>query len=126
MTKETRITSTGEAEESAAGERCSMGRRSPAPCPYPATVALPHRYGDDEPCLCLFHAATEPLADESDELAVSGDLLRAYLKGARRHPDARPLVTILERAEADFSERSAVVDKVLADLKAAEYALMRG
>jgi hypothetical protein len=126
MTKETRITSTSEAEESAAGERCIMGRSLPDPCPYPATVPLQHRLGGDDLRLCAYHAATEPLVDESEELNVSLELVRAYLKGARRHGAAGPLVTILERAEADFSERGAVVDKVLADLKAAEYALMRG
>jgi hypothetical protein len=128
MTEETRITSTSEAEECPPGEAalCIMGRSLPDPCPYPATVPLPHRLGGDDLRLCAYHAATEPLVDESEELNVSLELVRAYLKGARRHGAAGPLVTILERAEADFSEREAVVDKVLADLKAAEYALMRG
>jgi hypothetical protein len=33
-------------------------------------------------------------------------------------------VALLERAEADFSEREALVDKVLKDLRDAEYRLM--
>jgi hypothetical protein len=103
-----------------------MGRSLPDPCPYPATVPLPRWFDGDKLQLCAYHAATEPLVDESEELNVSLELVRAYLKGARRHGSAGPLVTILERAEADFEEREAAVDKVLADLKAAELALMRG
>ncbi len=124
MTEETKTTSTSEAEEHPA--LCIMGRSLPDPCPYPATVPLPHRYPGDEPRLCAYHAATEPLSDESNELGVSLELVRAYLKGARRSPQAGQLVAILERVEADFSEREAVVDKVLADLRAAEFTLMRG
>jgi hypothetical protein len=64
--------------------------------------------------------------DELDELGVSLALVRAYLKGARRHPDATALVAVLERAEADFSERRALAYKVLEDLQAAGHRLMRG
>lgn len=104
---------------------CIMGRSTDAPCPYPATESLPHRFGGDEAHLCVFHAATEPLVDEVNELGVSLDLVRTYLKDARDHPDARPLVRALERAEADFSERLELVEKVLDDLNAAEHRLMR-
>jgi len=104
---------------------CIMGRAMPNPCPFPATEALPHRFPGDEAHLCAFHAATEPLVDESNELAVSLDLVRAYLKGARKH-DSGPLVTVLERAEADFSGRLELIEKALEDLEAAEFKLMRG
>lgn len=106
---------------------CMMGRKTPNPCPFPATEPLQRlSFGDDEARLCAYHAATEPLVDESNEFGVSLELVRVYLKGARRQPCAGPLVAVLERAEADFSERVGIVDKVLEDLKAAEYKLMRG
>lgn len=107
---------------------CIMGRAMENPCPFPATVALPHRFGGDGevPHLCAYHAATEPLVDESEELGMSLELVRAYLKGASRHSAAAPLITVLERVEADFSERMRMVDKVLKDLKAAECRDMRG
>ncbi len=105
---------------------CLMGRATDSPCPFPATEALPHRFPGDEARLCAFHAASEPLVDESNELGVSLELVRGYLKGARRHPAAAPLVGVLERAEADFSERLGIVEKVLGDLWAAEHKLMRG
>ncbi len=103
-----------------------MGRSTPSPCPFPATEALLHRFtGEEEAHLCRFHAAIEPLVDESNRLGVSLELVRAYLKGARRYPAAGPLVVALERAEADFSERERVVDKALDDLREAEFKLMR-
>lgn len=111
-------------ENKAEPKLCIMGSSMPSPCPFPATEALPHHFPGDEAHLCAFHAATEPLAGELDELNLSLELLRAYLKGARRHA-VTPLVTILERAEADFSERLGVIEKTLKDLKAAEYVLIR-
>ncbi len=105
---------------------CIMGSAMPNPCPFPATEALPHRFPGDEPHLCAFHAATEPLVEEVNELGVSLELVQAYLKAARRHPTAEPLVVVLERAEAEFSERLELVDKTLKDLEAAEFKLMRG
>ena len=67
---------------------------------------------------CGYHAATEPLVKESNEFGVCLELVRAYLKGARRQRAGR-LVEVLERAEADFSERHALAEKVLNDLRAA-------
>ncbi len=49
------------------------------PVPLPGDEALSHPFPGDEARLCAFHAATEPLLDESNELGVS--LQRAYLKG---------------------------------------------
>ncbi len=105
---------------------CVVGRSSERPCPYPATESLPYRFPGDGPHLCAFHAATEPLIEESNELSVSLNLVQGYLKGARRHPAAAPLVKALERIEADLSEREELVDKVLEDLRASERELMRG
>jgi hypothetical protein len=99
---------------------CIMGASTDSPCPFPASVALPHRLPEGEERLCAYHAATEPLVDESNEIGVCLELVRAYLKGARRHHAAGPLVEVLERAEADFSERHALAEKVLNDLRAAE------
>ena len=90
MTEVTRITSTTEERSPAA--LCIMGSALPHPCPYPATEALPRQSGDDDRRLCAYHAATEPLVEESDELGVSLSLVRAYLKAARRHRATGPLV----------------------------------
>jgi hypothetical protein len=108
----------------ARAERCLMGRSTETPCPFPATEPVPH-WLEEEPELCAFHAATVPLADESDEIGVCLELVRAYLKGARRHPAAAPLVQALERVESDFSARRERVDKVREDLEAAERRLFR-
>ncbi len=104
---------------------CIMGASTDSPCPFPASVALPHRLPEGEERLCAYHAATEPLVDESNEIGVCLELVRAYLKGARRQRAGR-LVEVLERAEADFLTRHALAEKVLNDLRAAERKLMRG
>ena len=62
--------------------------------------------------------ASTPLAPSSSSWA--------YLKGARCQAPSALLVEVLERAEADFSERLAIARKVLKDLRAAERRLMRG
>ncbi len=108
-------------------ELCIVGGATDSPCPFPATVALPHRrLPEGEDRLCAYHAATEPLAAASNQMVVCLELVQAYLKGARRQHTAGPLVEVLERAEADFSERHALAEKVLNDLRAAERRLMRG
>jgi hypothetical protein len=64
---------------------CIVGEGTDSPCPFPATVALPHRrLPEGEEWLCAYHAATEPLVKESNEFGVCRELVRAYLKGARR------------------------------------------
>jgi hypothetical protein len=105
---------------------CIMGRSTDSPCPYPASESLPDLFGEGGPHLCAYHDATMPLAEESDELAVSLELVREYLEGARAYPGASPLIEALERAEADFTARLAHVQEVLNDLRAAEHRLMRG
>ncbi len=95
---------------------CIMGSSTPNPCPFPATEALPHRFPGDEAHLCAFHAATEPLVDEQTEAAVALELVTGYLEDARGYGAAAPLVALLERAEADFSARLALAEKVLDDL----------
>ena len=104
--------------------KCIMGASTDTPCPFPATEPVA-RWEDRTAYLCAFHAATEPLVEEQDEMGVSLELVRAYLKGARNHPDAVPLVEALERVEADFLARQERVGKVLEDLEAAEFKLMR-
>jgi hypothetical protein len=113
-------------ENAAELELCLMGRSTENPCPFPATEALPDRLSGDGPHLCAYHAAQEPLVEESNTFGVCLELVRVYLKGARRQAQAEPLVEVLERAEADFAERYAVAGKVLEDLRTAEGNLMRG
>jgi hypothetical protein len=104
---------------------CIVGGGTDSPCPFPATHALPGRLPEGE-WLCAYHAATEPLVEESNTFGVCVNVVRASLKGARRHGDTAPLIAVLERAEADFSERHALAEKVLNDLRTAERRLMRG
>ena len=104
--------------------KCIMRASTDTPCPFPATEPVPH-WEDRTAYLCGYHAATEPLVEESDEMGVCVTLVQAYLKGARNHPDAVPLVEALERVEADFLARQERVGKVLEDLEAAEFKLMR-
>ena len=78
---------------------CIMGASTEHPCRYPATEPIGRR-GDAPPASCAFHAATEPLVIEQEEMGVSLELVRGYLKGARRHPAAAPLVDALEREAA--------------------------
>ncbi len=79
--------------------------------------------------LCGFHAATEPLVDEVNELGVALEKLRAYLEDARESSAEtggnEQLVTALERIRADFSGRLERAERVLNDLEAAERNLMR-
>ncbi len=106
---------------------CNMGGGTDSPCPYPATEALPGRLPEGE-WLCRYHAATEPLAEESNRFGLCLELVREYLEGARRYgAGTAPLIEALERAEADFAERQALAEKVLKDLRAAELTTpMRG
>jgi hypothetical protein len=104
---------------------CIVGGSTDSPCPFPASVALPHMLPEGAE-LCAYHAATQTLWEESDELNVSLELVREYLDGARDYPGAAPLIEALERAEADFTARLAHVGNVIKDLRAAEHRLMRG
>jgi hypothetical protein len=107
-----------------AAKACVMGRATEHPCPYPATEAIGGRRGGP-PVLCAFHAATEPLVLEQEEMAVSLELVRDYLEAAREHPAAGPLVEALERLAAEYAGRFERVDGVMRDLQAAEFRLMR-
>lgn len=100
---------------------CQMGSATDSPCPFPAQEEL----YNGVLTLCAYHAATEPLAEESDALGVCAGLLSAYVKGARQHPAANALVEVLERALQDFTERKDLADRVLEDLLDAERRLMR-
>ena len=104
---------------------CIMGSATEIPCVFPATVALPHKSLEDGG-LCVFHAAMEPLVDESNELDVCLELVRTYLEDARGYAAARPLARVLERAEADFCARLGLIERVLEGLEAAELRDMRG
>lgn len=111
-------------EQREATGTCIMGSSTESPCTYPATEPIGPGVGDT-PKLCAYHAATGPLIMEADDMGVCLHLVRGYLKGARKHAAAVELVEALERLEADYARRQALADKVLDDLEAAEYKLMR-
>jgi hypothetical protein len=102
---------------------CIMGRSTEHPCTYPATESI-RRWDDGAPVLCAFHAATEPLSEEADALALGLDLFEDWEANARQH-DNEPLLELLGRARAEFSGRLERANKVLDDLRAAEFKLMR-
>lgn len=104
---------------------CLVGRSTDRPCLFPATEVPSYLLPEGEMQMCAFHAAMEPLVEESNEFGVCLELLWDYLKGARSHYAAGPLVEVLERVEADFACRHALAEKVLNDLLAAESKLMR-
>jgi len=74
--------------------------------------------------LCAFHAATEPLYAESDDLTLGLDLLKDWEAQARQHHNEL-LLKLLESARAEFSSRLERANKVLDDLEEAEFKLLR-
>jgi hypothetical protein len=102
---------------------CFMGASTERPCPYPATEPIP-RFKDEAPMLCAFHAATAPLCEESDALALGLELFEGWEAEARQHHNG-PALELLKRAHGEFSARLERVDKVLEDLGAAEFKLLR-
>ena len=103
---------------------CIMGAQTEHPCPYPATEPVPG-WDTEAPMLCAFHAATEPLVDEVNDLGVALEKLAAYLEDARETEGNEQLIRGLERIAEDFSGRLEIAERVLSDLEAAEHKLMR-
>ena len=102
--------------------QCIMGRNMERPCPFPATIELPRLR--EAAGICAYHAATEPLAHEQNELGLTLDKIEGYLEEAREDDNVL-LVEALEHLQADFTRRMEVADKVLEDLNAAEWNLIR-
>lgn len=100
---------------------CGMGSKTAHPCRFPATVEMHDGYY----AICAYHAASEPLVDEVNEMGVALEKLEAYLADARETGRDERLVTALERIKADFSGRMELAEKVLDALDAAEHQLMR-
>ncbi len=99
-------------------DRCIMGADTDAPCPYPATEPM-LRWSDETPRLCAYHAATEPLVEEYDDLNLALELFKEWEETAREHAN-RPLLDVLMRARLEFEQRRELVDGVLEDLAAAD------
>ena len=104
-------------------KRCIMGSASDAPCPYPVIDHVP-RSSLEEPHLCAYHAATEPLREEENDLNLALELFEEWQKVADHHGN-RPLHDLLLRAQQEFEQRQALVEGVLDDLRAAEKRLRR-
>ena len=104
--------------------QCIMGRGMEKPCPFPATVRLPRHLFTEAAGICAFHAATEPLAHEQNELGLALEKIEGYLEEAREDDNVL-LVGALEHLQADFERRMELADKVLGDLNAAEWSLIR-
>jgi len=99
---------------------CNMGRATDSPCPFPGVV---ERW--EGSYLCAFHAATQPLQDESDEMNFALDLVKGYIKDASNE-GSLVLVDALKRIREDFAERLSLADYVLESLREAERRDMRG
>lgn len=98
-------------------KRCRCGIKTDTPCPFVATE--PAHYNDtDEPEMCAYHAADQPLYDEIDEYVIALDKLSRYLKDARGDGNL-PLTKDLERLEKDYRERLDFFEGVTDDLMAA-------
>ena len=109
--------------EPSAAKRCIMGSATDAPCPYPVTDHVP-RLSFGEPHLCAYHAATEPLREEENDLNLALELFKEWQKVADEHSN-RPLHDLLLRAQQEFEQRQELISGVLDDLRAAEKRLVR-
>jgi hypothetical protein len=97
---------------------CIMGRSTGEPCGRPATEPIP-RYGDEGLELCAFHAALEPLYQEAEDLSAALALFKEWRKEARKYGN-QPLLGLLDRVRAEFSERLKLLDQSAEALEGAE------
>ena len=102
---------------------CIMGSRTDSPCPYPVVNHVP-RGSLEEPRLCAYHAATEPLVEEETDLNLALDLFDEWEQLAHIR-DNRPLRDLLSRARQEFGQRLAFVERVLEDLQVADEEWLR-
>ncbi len=110
-------------EASSKAGTCIMGGKTEHPCRYPATEPV-RRWNDGVENLCAFHAATQPLSKEADDLAIGLELFEGWEAQARQH-DNELVLELLEHAASRFTARLSRANKVLGDLEAAEFKLMR-
>jgi len=96
---------------------CIMGRSTSEPCGRPATEPIPRH--DDAIELCAFHAALEPLCQEAEDLSLGLALFKEWRKEARKHGGNPPLLKLLDRGRAEFSERLKLIDRSVGDLESA-------
>jgi hypothetical protein len=101
-------------------DRCIMGACTDTPCPFPATEPV-SRWEDSEATahLCAYHAATEPLVEDYDDLSLALELLKEWEEAANEHGN-RPLVDVLFRARLELGQRRELVAGVVEDLESAE------
>jgi hypothetical protein len=104
--------------------RCSMGRKTDTPCPFPVAERPHRRFSLEPPRLCAFHAASEPLVQEESDLGIALELLDEWQKRADEL-DNGPLQHVIVTARQEFGERLALIEGVLEDLHAAEMRLFR-
>jgi hypothetical protein len=83
--------------------RCIYGQSTERPCPRPATVERPGRLPDGVR-ICEVHAALETLGDEVWDLALALEKLDELEEYAKKWGN-RPMLGLVERARAEFSER---------------------
>jgi hypothetical protein len=84
-------------------DKCIHGTSTERPCPRPATAERPGRLPDGVR-ICEVHAALETLDDEVWDLALALEKLDELEDYARKWGN-RPLLGLVERARAEFSER---------------------
>ena len=77
-----------------------------------------------EPRLCAYHAATEPLVEEENDLNLALELFAEWEKVANGQGN-RPLHGLLLRARKEFEQRLAFVEGLLEGLEVADRTLFR-
>jgi hypothetical protein len=83
--------------------KCIYGQSTERPYPRPGTVAQQGRLPEQDR-VCEVHAALTPLADEVEDLAFALERFNEWEEQARSDHN-EPLIKLLERARAEFSER---------------------
>ena len=111
------------ATEATPRPRCLMGRATGHGCPFPVEPA-PRWSPHEPPRLCAFHAATEPLVEEENQVGIALELLEEWARRADEL-DNRPLQHLIGGARQEFGERLALIEGVLEDLRSAEMRLFR-
>ena len=99
-------------------KKCIMGASTESPCPYPATEPV-FRWSDTTAHLCAYHAATEPLVKEYDDLALALELLKEWEEAANEYGN-RPLLEVVFRARRELNQRRELVAGVVEALEAAD------
>ena len=89
--------------------KCIHGASTERSCPRPGTVP----YWEDDPSgvkLCEVHAALEPVRDEINDLSLALEKLEELQEYGREWGN-QPVLGLVERARAEFTERQEFLER---------------